>query len=162
MCGLKFLFYSFFLYVVGQCRSPHVSMNEIYEDQEAPPINAPRPGATVSIEQNKRAKLMFDVLSKDTTQVNSLRSYQKMFAMLATKMEAEWEPLGRMLEIGENNIHVIRSDYRGVQEQAVQMLHKWLEINGSSATLGILTGAVYASGSPYYNLLDILNDYAPK
>ena len=153
----------FTLLIVGQCRSLHVSMNEIYEDQEAPPIKAPQPGATVSSEQNKQAKLMFDLLSKDTTQVNSLHSYQKMFAVLATKMAAEWEPLGRMLEIGENNIHVIRSDYRGsVKEQAVQMFHKWLEINGSSATLGILTGAVYASGSPYYNLLDILNDYAPK
>ena len=131
--------------------------------QQRSPINAPQPGAAVSNERNEQAKLMFDLLSKDTTQVKLLHSNQKMFATLVTSMTAEWEPLARMLEIGENNIHAIRNDYRGsVREQAAQMFRKWLEINGSSATLGVLTRAVYELGPQYYNLLDILNKYAPK
>ena len=106
---------------------------------------------------------MFDLLSKDTTQVKSLRSHQRMFATLATNMTAKWEVLARMLEIGENNVFAIKSDHRdSVQEQAVQMFQKWLECNGSAATLGVLTRAVYESGPPYYNLLDIVNKYAPK
>ena len=137
-----------------------MNRNNVY--QQRSPINAPQPRAAVSNERNEQAKLMFDLLSKDTTQVKSLRS-NHMFATLATNLSAEWELLARMLEIGENNVHAIRSDYRGsVKEQAIQMFHKWLDINGSSATLGVLTRAVYESGPPYYNLLDVLNKYAPK
>ena len=130
--------------------------------QQRSPINAPQPSAPVSSHRNEQAKLMFDLLSKDTTQVKSLR-YQKMFATLATNMTAKWEVLARMLEIRENNVFAIKSDHRdSVQEQAVQMFQKWLDTNGSTATLGVLSSAVYESGPSYYNLLDIVNKYAPK
>ena len=131
--------------------------------QQRSPINAPQPSPPVSNHRNEQAKLLFDLLSKDTTQVKSLRSHQRMFATLATSMTAKWEMLARMLEIGDNNVFAIKSDHRdSVQEQAVQMFQKWLETNGSAATLGVLTRAVYESGPQYYNLLDIVNKFAPK
>lgn len=131
--------------------------------QQRSPINAPQPSAPVSSHKDDQAKFIFQLLNKDTTQVTALRSHQRMFATLAKNMTANWEMLARMLNIGENNIHFIQRDYRdSVQEQAMQMFQRWLENNGSAATLGVLTTAVYDSGSAYWNLLDIVNKYAPK
>ena len=86
-----------------------------------------------------------------------------MFAMLAKSMATDWETLGRMLGVGENSMYAIKKDHRdSVQEQAVQMLLKWVEENGSAATIGVLITAVYDAGPQYWNLLDIVNKYAPK
>ena len=86
-----------------------------------------------------------------------------MFAILAKNMVADWETLGRMLGIGENSLYAIKKDYRdSVQEQAVQMLLKWVEENGSAATIGVLITAVYDAGPQYWNLLDIVNDHIQK
>ena len=86
-----------------------------------------------------------------------------MFATLAKNMTAKWEVLARMLDLRESDVYHIKSDYRdSVQEQAMQMFRKWLENNGSAATLGSLTIAVYESGSEYWKLLDTINEYALK
>ena len=59
-----------------------------------------------------------------------------MFALLAKNMTARWEALARMLNLEENDLFAIKSDYRdSMQEQAVQMFHKWLENNGPAATI---------------------------
>ena len=149
-------------FVVGQVRSHHPPINTDMMYQRRSPINAPQPGAPASSCKDGQAKFIFQLLSKDSTPVKSL-SVQKFFATLSKNMTAKWEGLARMLDLGENDIYTINSDYKGsVQEQAVKMFHKWLENNGSSATLGVLATAVYESGSEYWNLLDIVNKYAPK
>ena len=133
----------------------------MYQQQRSP-FTAPQPSDPVHSQKNDQANLIFQLLSKDTTQVKSLR-YPKMFAFLAKNMTAKWEALARMLDLRENDLFSIKSDYRdSVQEQAVQMFHKWLENNGSAATIGSLTTAVYESGSAYWNLLDIINKHAQK
>ena len=42
------------------------------------------------------------------------------------------------------------------------MLRKWLDKNGSKATLEVLTTAVYSLGPPYWNLLDNIGQHAPQ
>ena len=82
---------------------------------------------------------------------------------LASKMMAEWEGLGRLLNVGEPDIYAIKMDnIHSVTEQAVQMFRQWLMKNGSKATLGGLTTTVYDSGPQYWNLLDTINNYAPQ
>lgn len=126
-------------------------------------INAPQPRAPVASHNSDQAKLIFNLLQKDTTQVKLLHSYQKMFAVLARNMAADWKVLGRLLGVEKSSLYAIGKDHRdSVQEQANQMFLKWLEENGSAATLGILITAVYESGPSYWNLLDIVNKYAPK
>ena len=146
-------------FAVGQVRSQHPPVNRDVMYQQ----KSPQPNDPVSSPKNDQAYLIFQLLGKDTTQVKSLPSRQKMFAMLAKNMAAKWEVLARMLNLKDSDEYHIKSDYRdSVQEQAVQMFLKWLENNGSAATLGVLTTAVYKSGSEYWNLLDTINKYAPK
>ena len=110
-----------------------------------------------------RADLIFNLLGDDVTQISVLPSHQRMLMSLATNLLAEWEALGRMLNISEAELYAIKRDYMySVQEQAVQVLRKWLDKNGSKATLGVLTTAVYSLGSSYWNLLDIISQHAPK
>ena len=150
-------------FAVGQVRSQHPPINREAMYQQRFPFIAPKPSDPVHSQKNHQANLIFQLLNKDTTQVKSLHSHQKMFALLAKNMAAKWEVLARMLNLAENDLFYIKSDYRdSVQEQAMQMFHRWLENNGSAATLGGLTTAVYDSGSAYWNLLDIINKYAPK
>ena len=145
-------------FAVGQVRSQHPPVNRDVMYQQ----RSPQPSDPVSSPKNDQAYLIFQLLGKDTTQVKSLRS-QKMFMMLAQNMTAKWEVLARMLNLKDSDEYHIETDYRdSVQEQAVQMFRKWLENNGSAATLGVITTAVYESGSEYWNLLDIINKHAPK
>jgi len=110
-----------------------------------------------------KANFIFTLLGGDTTPVKSVRSHNKMFMLLANKMMAEWEPLGRMLYVSDNYIFTIKRDHaHSVKEQAVQMFQQWLMQNGSKATIGVLITAVYDSGPQYWNLLDIINKNAPQ
>ena len=114
---------------------------------------APQPG----VSNNEHFDAMFSCLRNDTTPIKSLGSQQKLFMTLASNLAADWEILGRMLDVSEADVHAIRRDYReSVIEQAVQMLRKWLDTNGSRATVSAMSTAVYESGSQYWNLLDIL------
>ena len=126
---------------VGQVRSQHPPINRDVMYHQRSPIIAPQPSDPVSSQKNDQANLLFQLLKKDTTQVKLL-SHQRMFATLAKNMAAKWEVLARMLDLRENDLFYIKSDYRdSVQEQAVQMFRKWLENNGSAAT----------AGCPYYS-----------
>ena len=99
-------------------------------------------------------------LKANSNPVKSVRTHNKMFMQLAMSMVAEWEPVGRMLGIGEPKLYSIKRDNpHSVQEQAVQMFQQWLMKNGSRATLGILATAVYDSGQEYWHLLDIIKKY---
>jgi len=110
---------------------------------------------------SNQASLLFNLLGNDATQIRVLPSHQKMFMSLATNLLAEWEALGRMLNVSEAELYAIKRDYMySVREQAVQVLQKWLDKNGSKATIGTLTTAVYSLGSPYWNLLDIISQHA--
>jgi len=112
---------------------------------------------------NRKATLVFNLLRDDTTQISILPSHQRMLMSLAANLVAEWEALGRMLDMSEADLYMIKRDHMySVQEQAVQMLRKWLDKNGSRATLGVLITAIYSLGPQYWNLLDIVNKYAPK
>ena len=149
-------------FAVGQVRSQHPPVNRDVMHHQRSPIIAPQSSDPVSTQKNGQANLLYQLLSKDNTQVQSVR-HQNMFATLAKNMAAKWEVLARMLDLRESDVYHIKSDNRdSVQEQAMQMFRKWLENNGSAATLGVLTTAVYESGSEYWNLLDTINKYAPK
>lgn len=114
-------------------------------------------------DQNRQANLIFNLLRDDSTQISTLPSHQRMLMSLATNLVAEWEALGRILDVSEADLYAIKRDYMySVQEQAVQVLRKWLDKNGSKATLGVLITAIYSLGPPYWNLLDIVSKYAPE
>ena len=124
----------------------------------APPVNSPS-----GIPNVEQANLIFTLLGGDDTPVKSIRSHNKMFMQLASKLMAEWEGLGRLLNLSEPDMYAIKADnIHSVTEQAVQMFRQWLMRNGSKATLGVLTTAVYDSGPQYWNLLDTVNKYAPQ
>ena len=117
---------------------------------------------TVQDPKSRQANLIFNLLGDDATQVGALSSHQRMLMSLAANMVAEWEALGRMLNVSEADLYAIKRDYMfSVQEQAVQVLRKWLDKNGSKATLGVLITAIYSLGPSYWNLLDIVSKYAP-
>lgn len=102
----------------------------------------------------------FADLMANSNPVKSVRTHNKMFMQLAMNMTAEWEPVGRMLGIGEPKLYSIKRDFpHSVEEQAVQMFQQWLMKNGSRASLGSLATAVYDSGTQYRNLLDIIRKY---
>lgn len=126
----------------------------------APPAVVDPSGGTLDVD---KANFIFTLLGGDPTPVKLLRSHNKMFMQLARKMMAEWEPLGRALDISESYIYTIRRDHvHSVIEQAVQMFQQWLMTHGSRATIGVLITAVYDSGPQYWNLLDIINKNAPQ
>ena len=110
-----------------------------------------------------QANLLYSLLAGDTTAVMKVRSHNKMFQVLATKMAVEWEPLARTLGLRDAEIYAIRRDNEhSVIEQAVQMFRAWMEKNGSNATVGVLTTAIYDTGMQYWNLLDIVNKHLVK
>ena len=128
------------------------------QQSPAPPINSP--SGMPNVEQ---ANLIFTLLGGDDTPIKSIRSHNKMFMQLASKLVAEWEGLGRLLNLSEPDMYAIKADnIHSVIEQAVQMFRQWLMRNGSKATLGALTTAVYDSGPQYWNLLETVNKYAPQ
>ena len=109
-----------------------------------------------------KAKLLFSYTSSDTTPVSTVRTHSRMFQTLATRMEAEWEPLGRALGLRDADLYTIRRDNgHSVVEQAVQMFRYWMERNGSRATFGVLATTVYNTGMQYWNLLENINEHAP-
>ena len=117
--------------------------------------------ASLQDPRSSQANLIFNLLGDDTTQVGVLPSHQRMLMSLAANMVAEWEALGRMLYVSEADLYAIKRDYMfSVQEQAVQVLRKWLDKNGLKATLGVLITAIYSLGPSYWNLLDIVSKYA--
>ena len=105
---------------------------------------------------------IFSQLKTVATPVMSLHSHNTMFTQMASKLTADWEPLGRALGVSEANMYAIRRDHAySVTEQAVKMFQQWLRQNGSRATIQVLATAVYESGSQYWELLKILCKYAP-
>ena len=112
------------VFVVSQIRSQHPPINRDVMYHQRCPIIAPQPSDPVSAQKNEQANLLFQLLSKDNTQIQSVR-HQNMFAMLAKNMATKWEVLARMLDLEENDLFYKKSDYRdSVQEQAVQMFRK--------------------------------------
>ena len=127
--------------------------------QQPPPVVGLSGGAP-DVEQ---ANFIFVLLGGDATPIKSVRSHNQMLMQLASKLMAEWEALGRMLNVSEPDIYAIKADnIHSVKEQAVQMFQHWMRKNGSRATLGVLTTAVYDSGPQYWNLLDSISKYAPQ
>jgi len=118
--------------------------------------------ASYSIEPTKaHSDLIYSHLKNNTTPIESLQSHQTLFVTLAANLAADWEILGRMLDVSEADVHAIRRDHReSVKEQMVQMLRKWLDTNGSRATVAVISTVVYNSGSQYWKLLDVLYEQA--
>ena len=126
------------------------------------PQQRPQPGPP-AVSGKDHFDLVFSLLRTDTTPIKSLGSQQKLFMTLAANLAADWEILGRMLDVSEADIHAIRRDHReSVKEQTVQVLRKWLDTNGSKATVAVMSAAIYESGAPFWNLLDILHKQASK
>ena len=116
-----------------------------------------------AVSSKEHFNVVFSHLRNDTTPIKLLGSQQKLFMTLASNLAADWEILGRMLDVSEADVHAIRRDYKeSVKEQTVQVLRKWLDTNGSKATVAVISTAVYESGSQYWNLLDLLHKQASK
>jgi len=155
----------------GFNRGPPVSNRGPYHpagfNQGPPPqqqsgYGAP-PGPAASQPDVDQANLLYGLLAGDATAVSTVRSHNRMFQTLATKMAAEWEPLGRALGLRDAEMYAIRRDNEhSVVEQAVQMFNRWLETNGSRATFGALTMAVYDTGMQYWNLLETISKHTLK
>ena len=134
-------------------------MHQPMAPRQPPPAVGPSGGAP-DVDQ---ANFIFMLLGGDTTPIKSVHSHNQMLMLLASKLMAEWEALGRMLNVSEPDMYAIKADnIHSVKEQAVQMFQHWMRKNGSRATLGVLTTAVYDSGPQYWNLLDTINKYAPQ
>ena len=107
----------------------------------------------------EQANTIFTGLKQCDWPVKSLPSRTEILMKLAGNMTADWKPVGRMLGIDEASLYAIQQDNAySVREQAYQMFYHWITKNGSKATIGILTTAIYEAGSVYWNLLNVLND----
>ena len=66
---------------------------------------------------------------------------QEDTAVLATKL-TKWRPVGRLVGLDDGEIDEIQCDHKKVRERAYQMLRRWREKQGSSATLSQLAVAL--------------------
>ena len=114
---------------------------------------------TISSDTVDNANSIFSTYKGDTTPVTSLSLHNKMLIHLSHNFIADWKMLGRMLGLSDANVYAIGRDHEhSITEQAMQMFLKWVVVNGSRATLGALTTAIYESGPPYWNLLEVMYD----
>ena len=67
---------------------------------------------------------------------------QSLFYDINEDVGTSWKKLGRHLSIKECVLNNINEDYRGVSEKAIQVLFKWKEDNGASATPEALFSAL--------------------
>ena len=111
----------------------------------------------VSSDTVENANSIFN-MCKDTT--IPVASYNVMLIRLSRGFFADWKMLGRSLGVSEADMYAIWRDHAySVTEQAMQMFRRWIEMNGSGATIGVLTRAIYETGSLYWNLLEIMYKY---
>ena len=119
--------------------------------------------ATISpsggIPDEEQAIHILTLLESDTTPIYSIHSYNEMFSELAINMMGEWKDLGRKLNVDDLSIRSIQTHHYTKTSRAEQMLQHWLKSEGSGATLGVLTTAVYDLGQQYWNLLNIIAKY---
>ena len=110
----------------------------------------------VSSDAVENANSIFN-MCKDTIPV---ASYNVMLIRLSRGFVADWKMLGRSLGVSEADMYAIWRDHAySFTEQAMQMFRRWIEMNGSGATIGVLTRAIYETGSLYWNLLEIMYKY---
>ena len=141
-------FENLYSFLTAQSRTQPPELGEV--------VQIPRHKSVMSEEEKT-----FSQLKTVTTPVMSLPSHNKMFSQLASNLTAEWEPLGRALDVSEPNMYAIKRDNSySVTEQAVKMFQQWLRQNGSTATIQVLATAVYESGSKYWDLLKVLCKHA--
>ena len=111
----------------------------------------------VSSDTVENANSIFNTC-KDTT--IPVASYNDLLIRLSRGFVADWKMLGRSLGVSEADIYAICRDHaHSFTEQAMQMFRRWIDMNGSGATLGILTRAIYEAGTLYWNLLEIMYQY---
>ena len=67
---------------------------------------------------------------------------QSLFYDINEDVGASWRKLGRHLSIKEYVLNHINEDFTGVSEKAIQVLFKWKEDNGASATPEALFSAL--------------------
>ena len=67
---------------------------------------------------------------------------QSLFYDINEDVGASWRKLGRHLLIKECVLNNINEDFSGVSEKAIQLLFKWKEDNGASATPEALFSAL--------------------
>ena len=67
---------------------------------------------------------------------------QSLFNDINEDVGASWRKLGRHLLIKECVLNNINEDFSGVSEKAIQVLFKWKEDNGASATPEALVSAL--------------------
>jgi len=123
--------------------------DKVVAQQRPPTSQSEASYRTASIKAH--SDLRYSHLRNNKTPFGSLQSHQTLFMTLAVNLTANWEILGRMLDVDVNTIRMV-----SVTEQAIEMFRKWLDTNGSRATVAAISTAVYESGPQYWNLLDIL------
>lgn len=126
-------------------------------------FRAPPPWPAASQPDVDKANLLYGLLAGDTTTVSTVQTHNRMFQTLATKMEDEWEPLARALGLSDAEIYAIyRDNGHSMVEQAVHMFRAWIDKNGSRATFGVLSTAIYDTKMQYWNLLETVWKHSPK
>ena len=114
----------------------------------------------ISNDTVENANSIFTTYKDSTVPVTLLSSYNRMLIQLSQGFIADWKMLGRSLGIGDASVYAIGRDHAySINEQAFQMFHQWITMNGSGATLGTLTTAIYEAGPPYWNLLEVMYKY---
>ncbi|CAI9744076.1 serine/threonine-protein phosphatase 6 regulatory ankyrin repeat subunit B-like isoform X4 [Octopus vulgaris] len=89
--------------------------------------------------------------------VESVMVEEKHLHRVSQKLAGKWQPLGRELEIKQNDLEIIRQDYPlDVVEQGFQMLLRWFQrCDPAKRTLRILKEAL--EKTEYYDALECLS-----
>ena len=125
-----------------------------------PPPPPPPPPVNPSRKKSSVEWAIFTSLKGNAMPIKSVHLYNQMLVQLGSDLRAEWEALGRMLNVSEADLNAIKTNNVHVmKERVVRMFKYWVKKNGSEATVGVLVTAVYNLGPQYWNLLTTIYKY---
>ena len=154
-------------YILGLAHQQQREMHQptapsIMPPQLPPPLPPPLPPVN-PVKNKSSVEKIFTSLKGNAMPIESICLYNQMFAQFGYDLKAEWEALGKMLNVSVSDLNAIKTNnVHTVEEQPALMFDQWIKKNGSEATVGVLVTAVYDSGPQYWNLLEIISEYIPE
>ena len=124
-----------------------------------PPVNPCKKKSSAEKAISTAEKAISTSLKSNDMPIESIYRRDKMFMHLGYDLKAEWEALGRMLNVRRSDLDDIKTNNVCMVDRAVQMFEHWVEKNGSGATVGVLVTAVHNLGPQNWNWLKIIQKY---
>ncbi|XP_028410105.1 uncharacterized protein LOC114532730 [Dendronephthya gigantea] len=94
-------------------------------------------------------------MAEATTNGEEKEEMEKIFQIVAKKINRHWKWLGRKLKVDNAVIEEVEGDFRGQSEQAFQVLMRWFQMNGQNATKEVLYVALREIG--FQSVVDIVD-----